>query len=202
VGLVVCVLGALIAIPVGVGVVVGFKSARDRDLAAKAAAAAGRTSDPGAAHLSQSYTTTNGLLTAHYPADFAAKKLDDSTLLVSRNLGGGLDEAVTLGAVDQPITNDVHEFARLLLGAVRKNVEAKGGTYTVGKERPAKCFRGHDGLEIESSFHLGLGGDYVAKTCFFYVGDRGFELRYDAPRSRPEEIPLLESVISATEVKP
>lgn len=180
-----------------VGAIVGFRRVMLADQAAKAAASAASREE-----LSETYATPNGLLRAHYPDDFAAKTLDDSTLLVSRNLGSGLDEAITLGAVKEPITNDVHEFARLLLGAVQKNVLAKGGVYTIGKDHPARCLGKHPGIEIETTFHIGLSGEYVSKTCFYLEGDRGYEFRYDAPRSRPGEVALLQSIIDATEVTP
>lgn len=197
VGIVVGVVGLLLAIPVGIGIVYGFRRAMEADQAARTAASAASREE-----LSETYATPNGLLRAHYPADFAAKTLDDSTLLVSRNLGSGLDEAITLGAVRDPITNDVHEFARLLLGAVQKNVLAKGGVYTIGKDRPARCLGKHPGIEIETSFHIGPSGEYGSKTCFFLEGNRGYEFRYDAPRSRPAEVVLLQSIIDATELSP
>jgi hypothetical protein len=161
------------------------------------------SADPGSVPLSQSYATPNGLLTAHYPADFAAKTLDHATLIVSRNFGGGEDEVVTLAAVKNPITNDVHEFARILDALVEKNVTSKGGTYSQTAHRAAKCLGTHAGVELEMTFKMPTVGPYVSKACFFLSADRGYEVRYDVPSSRSaHEVPLLERIIGATVLAP
>jgi hypothetical protein len=165
--------------------------------------ASGSTADPSGVRLSESYATPNGLLTAHYPADFAAKTLDHATLVLSRNFGGGEDEVVTLAAVKTPITNDVHEFARILDALVEKNVLAKGGTYEKTGHRPTTCLGNHPGFEIERSFKLPTVGPYVSKACFFLTAERGYEVRYDVPRSRSaHEVVLLERIIDATVLAP
>jgi hypothetical protein len=38
---------------------------------------------PETAELTESFSTSNNMLTAHYPADFAAKKIDDLTPVLS-----------------------------------------------------------------------------------------------------------------------
>jgi hypothetical protein len=161
------------------------------------------TVNPGAVPLSQSYATPNGLLTAHYPADFAAKTLDNATLVISRNFGGGEDEVVTLAAVKSPITNDVKEFARILDGLVEKNVIAKGGTYTQTSHHPAQCLGSHPGFELDTTFKLPTVGPYVSKACFFLTADKGYEARYDVPSSRSaHEVVLLDRIIAATVLAP
>ena len=188
------IFGVLIAVPLAIGVVVGFRRAM------KAGAAA---VDPASVALSQSYKTTNGLLTAHYPADFAAKSLDTATLMVSRNLGDGSDEVVTFGVVPDPITDDPHEFGRILLDSLSKNVTAKGGTTVKGAERAARCLGSYPGEEVEVTFTFSSGNPYDSKSCFFMIGKRGYELRYDVPRSRAaHDVPLLERIIDATELAP
>src|SRR5262249_49559301 len=148
--------------------------------------------NPHTVPLSESYSTPNHLLTAHYPADFAAKSLDDATLIVSRNFGGGEDEVVTLAAVRNPITNDPHEFARILLALVEKTVTAKGGTSTKPAERETLCLGRYRGVETEGTFSLPTSAPYESKACFFVRGDKGYEVRYDVPRSRAaDEAPLL-----------
>jgi hypothetical protein len=159
--------------------------------------------DPLAVPLTQTYATPNGLLKAHYPADFVAKTLDDATLVVSRNFGGGEDEVVTLAAVKDSITNDPRELARLLDGLVEKNVLGNGGTYGVTARRSAQCLGSHPGEELEMTFKLSAVGPYLSRGCFFLVGTRGYELRYDVPKSRAgTEVALLQRIIAATELTP
>jgi hypothetical protein len=193
------VFALLIGVPLVIGVVMGVRSALEK-------AADGGTSsnvDPNTVLLDQSYTTPNNLLTAHYPAHLAAKTLDDATLILSRNFGGGEDEVVTLAAVKSPITNDPKELARILLGLVDKNVAGKGGTSTQTSNRPAKCLGKYPGVEVEGTFTIPPTGAYVSKACFFIANDRGYELRYDVPRSRAAaEVPLLERIMAATELAP
>jgi hypothetical protein len=163
----------------------------------------GAPADPGGVALSQSYATPNGLLTAHYPADFAAKTLDHATLVVSRNFGGGEDEVVTLAAVKDPITNDPAELARILDGLVEKNVITKGGTYKQTSHRPAKCLGIHPGVELEMTFKLPTVQAYVSKACFFINASKGYEVRYDVPSSRAaNEVVLLQRIIGATVLTP
>jgi hypothetical protein len=184
-------LGALFMI----GVAVGFTREIARAGAAKA--------DPLTIAFSESYATTNGLLTAHYPSDFAAKKLDDSTLLVSRNLGGGVDEVLTLAAVTSPITDDPHEFARILWASHDKGVEDRGWTTTKTGDRAAMCLQKYAGVEVEGTFTAGSGNVYLSKGCFFIRDNRGYEVRYDVSRTQSaEEVPLLERMIDATEIAP
>jgi hypothetical protein len=189
-------LGALgLAALFAAGVAVGFQ----REIARSKAAKMDRLADALAEH----YTTTNGLLTAHYPSDFAAKNLDDSTLLVSRNLGGGDDEALTLAAVRKAITDDPHELARLLWASHEKRVTTKGGTSTRTGDRAAKCLGKYDGVEWEGTFTMPPGKTFLSKGCFFIHGEHGYELRYDVPSARSaEDAPLLARIVEATELAP
>ncbi len=177
------------------GIAIGYQREIARSKAAKV--------DPMTVSLSEQHATTNGLLSAHYPADFAAKSLDAATLLISRNLGGVADEGLTLAAVSNPITDDPHEFARILWAAHDKNVTAKGGTSTKTVDHPTKCLGKYDGVEWEGTFSLPLGEQYRSKGCFFIRGDRGYALRYDLPgTSYASDAPLLDRIIEATELAP
>jgi hypothetical protein len=193
------VAGSLLALGLGalfvVGAVMGFQHEMEKSRAVKA--------DTLAVPFSESYATTNGLLTARYPADFAAKKLDASTLLLSRNLGGGEDEALTLAALSDPITDDPHELARLLWDSHDKNVTSKQGTFTKTGNRDAKCAGKYPGVELEGTFTLPGRAAYTSKGCFWVHNNRAYELRYDVSSSRSaEEVPLLDRIINATELAP
>jgi hypothetical protein len=192
--IVMSIFGVLIVVPLSIGVVVGFRRAMKAGTATVA---------PASVALSESYKTTNGLLTAHYPADFAAKRLDDATVMISRNLGDGTDEVVTFGAVPDPISDDPHEFGRILIDSLSKNVVAKGGTAQKGAERPTTCLGTHAGVEVEITFTFDSGRPYDSKSCFFMMAKRGYELRYDVPRTRAaQDVPLLERIMDATELAP
>jgi hypothetical protein len=191
----VLVVMGLFLVPLGVGIYIGLQRGLEKG--------GTKTASLRTAPLSESFSTPNHLLTAHYPAEFAAKTLDEATLIVSRNFTGGEDEVVTLAAVKNPITNDAHELARILLALVDKNVAAKGGTSTKTGERQANCLGKYPGVETEGTFSLPTSAPYESKACFFLRGDRGYEVRYDVPRSRAaEEVPVLDRIIEATEIAP
>lgn len=192
---VMAMLGLFVGLPLAAGIYVGYKNAKTK--------AAAPPVNPLTVPLTESYGTPNHLLTGHYPADFAAKTLDDATLVLARNFPDGEDEVITLAAVKNPITNDPHEFARILLGLVDKNVAAKGGTSTKIADREAMCLGKYPGVETEGTFELPASGVYESKACFFVRGDRGYEVRYDVPRSRSaSEVPLLSRIIDATDLAP
>jgi hypothetical protein len=217
--IVLLVVGALVVVLIGIplvaGIIIGFTRASRAHATyspsyAPYAAYTSTAGTPGlttttraTATLSETSVTTNGLLKIHYPTDFAVKALDSSTLIVSRNFGGGEDEVVTFGAVDNPITDNVHEFGRILLAAIEKNVHAKGGTFSKGGDTPAMCLGKYAGVEVESTFTLPPVPVYTSKSCFFFRGTRGYEVRYDVPNYRSTvEVPLLVEIEEATELVP
>jgi hypothetical protein len=182
VGFVACVVAAA---------VFGFVRARER-----------AKEDPATVKLTETVSSSNGLVTAHYPADFGAKKVDFATVALSRKLTVG-DESITIGAlpIDKAATDDIEEFARIILMAVEKNVEAKGGTTTRGTKRAARCLGKYDGFEWQPTFSLPVGGDYVGKACFFELRNRFHVVRYDVAKSQAEaQAPVLTKIMEATEL--
>lgn len=190
--IVVCLVGAFFVVPFVVGAVLGFSKYRKK-AAAKDVPAANVA-------LTESYKSKNGLLIGHYPSDFGAKRVDHATILISRAVGGA-DEFVTLGAIalDTAVTDDIEEFARLMLVSVDKNVEAKGGTSAHGEKRAAKCVGKYKGVEFEPSFTLPSVGSYVGKACFFKLKERAYIVRYDVVKSHAADAELLTRIIDATE---
>jgi hypothetical protein len=189
------VVGALFVVPFVIGVVLGFSNARKRAEAKK---------HPEKVELSEHYATKNGFIVAHYPSDFAAKRLDDATVIISRRVGSTGDEFVTLGAipVDTSVTDDVDEFARLMLVSVEKNIEAKNGTFTRGKPHETKCLGKYEGVEFKPTFSLPGVGDYVGRACFFTHDERHYVVRYDVIKSHADDdTPLLQRIVEATEFK-
>jgi hypothetical protein len=178
-----------------IGAVMGYRDAAKRSAEAKV--------DPHTVALTERHATQNGLLTAHYPADFATKSLDDATLLVSRVFSSGEDEGLALAAVKNPITDDASEFARLLWTQAQKSITAKGGEATKSYERKATCLDKYPGVEVEWSFSLPQTRPYVSRGCFFIHDNRGYELRYFVPKARAtDDIPLLDRIIAASELAP
>lgn len=159
--------------------------------------------DPRTVPLTQTFTTPNGLLTAHYPADFAAKAIDTTTLMVSRNVSATENELVALAAVPRPITNDVQEIARLFEASTEKLVAGKGGTYTMVGQHASTCLGGRPGWQVESTYTLPLGGPYKSQACYFIDHGVGYEARYDVPSSlAARDGILLERILDATELQP
>jgi hypothetical protein len=189
------VCGLLLAVAAG-GVGVYFLAKRQLLLRA-------RRSDPNVP-LVQHYASANGLITAHYPSDFAAKKLEQGSVLVSRNLGLGDDEALVFTAIAEPITDDVRELARVLENAFEKGITGKGGTVSAGDPRPAKCETSqatYDGIETISMYSIPPGGTITVWSCVFVAGAHGYKLTYLVPRKRiTEEGPLLRRIIAAAEL--
>jgi hypothetical protein len=163
------------------------------------------TTSPYPTGFSETYSTENKLITIHYPPDFAAKSLDDSTVIISRNFLGSTpveDEVVTFGALDTPITNDPHELARVLIDDLTKHVRTKGGTYKKKSERRTTCLLKYPGVEVEATLTLPTLPPYTSKSCFFTKAGHGYEFRYDAPTWRlATEGPLLESIENSTDFR-
>jgi hypothetical protein len=199
VGIVVAVILVPIVVLFAVGFVQGFRNAAARSRVASAARATASTATP--ANLDRRYATKNGLLVAHYPSDFAAKNLDDATLVLGRNLGHGEDEAVLLAAVPDPISDDVNEFARVLIRAMTKKIEDSGDSFTETGRRTRACFRDYPGLEVEGFFDAQKKTTMKVKACFFMNGNRGYELKYIVPADQEtSDVPLLQNIMDATEL--
>ena len=178
--------------------VLGYMSARRSMTAARAASTA--TSVP--TTFTQTYSTSNGVVTAHYPSDWAAKSIDHATLAITRNLGDGTDELVYVAGVKNPISDDVNEFSRVLINAMVKNIEATGDTWTETSRHRDTCFRTFSGLAVEGTFTAkGITKENV-RMCFFMQTDRGYELKTMVPAiHESRDLPLLQSMIDATDVK-
>lgn len=178
------------------GAIYGF-----RNYIVRSHSAALRASTSAPARLSRSYKPRVGLIVAHYPSDFAAKNLDDDTLLLDRNVGFGQDEAVLLAAVDRPISDDVNEFARVLLLANQRHIVGTGGSYRELSRAPAACFRGMPGLEVSSQGTLKSGVVVKMWTCFFMHSGHGYEFKTISPSWRSaSDGPLLRRIVAATEL--
>jgi hypothetical protein len=163
------------------------------------------TADPRAVPLTEHYESANGLITAHYPADFAARRVAKGSITVSRNGLSG-DEAVGLTSIAKPIADDPAELSRVLEMEVQKSLAEKGGTYTFGDPEPARCVAGsasHPGVQRVRTYRTALGIEYSGMTCTFVAGGHGYQFNYLAPQARiTSERPLLKRIMDATELNP
>lgn len=178
-----------------VGAISGFK-----DYVARSRAAASASSKAPTASFSRSYSPRAGLLVAHYPPQFAAKNLDNDTILLDHNVGFGEDEAVVIAAVPDPISDDVNEFARVILLANQKHTTASGGVYREISRVHSACFRGIHGLEVRSQ--ATVSGTVVQMwSCFFMHKHHGYELETIVPDTYvSSDGPLLARIAAATQL--
>jgi len=152
--------------------------------------------DAGAVALSQSYPAPNNLLTARYPADFAAKISGKSAVVLARNLGGGEDEAITLVSVATPISNDANEYDRVVLLAEESKFEA----YAQTARRTTTCF-GSPCVETEGDWKTASGRPYRVQFRSFIHRGHGYTFTALAPiHLAGSEVPFLDRIMDATEL--
>lgn len=156
-----------------------------------------RTS-PSSVALTQSYSTENGLVTAHYPADFAAKKLSANSIILARNLQDGTDEAIAFTAVAKPISDDLNEYARVVL-----NAEVKGlKSYTETSKKQSTCGAGHPSIETVGRWGESPTLKYERHSCIFLANGHGYSIGFSAPeRHSAEEVPLLQRIRESVETR-
>jgi len=143
--------------------------------------------------LSESYTSKNGLVTAHYPASFAAKTVGKSVVMLARNLDGGLDEAITFVPIEKPISDELGEFARI----VAKAEEGALDGFTLTSSGPATC-NGQSGTQKTGTW--GSSATYIRRACYFLRNGHGYSVAYIVPQSRAaEETPVLVQIVEAME---
>jgi hypothetical protein len=160
------------------------------------------TTTTGSTALSERYPTSNGLIAAHYPADFAAKSLDHATIMLSKNNTDGTDEVVTVAGVENPISNDVNEFSRVLVVQMKTNIERYGDKWVETGRKKTVCFASYPGLEIEGTYVAsGITRENV-KICYFMRPNKGYEMKTIVPAiHESRDLPVLQSIVDATEIK-
>ncbi len=161
-------------------------------------ASGGATSEAAGAvpAMTESYPAKNGLVTVHYPAGFAAETVGTSSIVLARNLPGGLDEALTFIPIETPIARELHEFARLMDAD-----EVKGLTsYVETSSLPATC-AGKPGLETTGTWRATRSTlTYLRKACHFLHNGHGYSIAYSVPSTRAaEEEPTLRAIREATQ---
>ena len=146
--------------------------------------------------ISESYPSKNGLITAHYPADFAASTVGTSSIVLSRKLPGDLDEAVVLVPIEKPVSSDLREFARVVGAGAEKQFPG----YLESSSVPASC-AGKPGIETTGTWKSDPGTPmYLRKACYFMDSGHGYSITYLVPASRAaDEEPTLRAIREATQ---
>ncbi len=168
------VVGLSLLAALGFGFVRGFKRAAEKNRTANEA--------PGSRGLPQSFATKNKLVTAHYPSDFVATTIDEGTILVSRRTSDGPVEGIVIGGFARPISNEVDEFARLLLTQMDKKYKEEGGSsYVETGRHPAQCLGRYEGLQVDVTYKMASGPRYTQSSCVFLKGNAGYVARFYVP---------------------
>jgi hypothetical protein len=153
-------------------------------------------SDTGAdptAGLSESFHSPNGLITAHYPADFAAKITGKAAIIMSRNLDDDESELITLVSVMEPVSTNLTEYTRVVSIAEIKKLDG----YQEISKTSTKCL-GVDGVEIVSTWKPGTVV-YRRHWCGFLRNGHGYAFAYTLPAKTAEsDEPLLRAIVDAT----
>ena len=150
----------------------------------------------GSSEMTASFASKNGLITAHYPADFEASAVGTSSIVVTRNLPGGLDEAMVLVPIENPISSDLKEFARVIGAAEVKDLRS----YVETSALPASC-AGKPGIETTGTWRSEKGTlTYLRKACHFLDHGHGYSIAYSVPSTlAAEEEPTLRAIRDATQ---
>ena len=146
--------------------------------------------------MTESFASKNGLITAHYPAEFAASVAGTSSIVVTRNLPGGLDEALAFVPIETPISNDLKEFARVIGAAEVKELHG----YVESSALPASC-AGKPGIETTGTWKSERGTlTYLRKACHFLHNGHGYSIAYSVPSTHAAaEEPTLRAIREATQ---
>lgn len=144
--------------------------------------------------LTQSYAAPNGLITAHYPADFAAKVVGKSSLMLTRIEPDGQPELITLMSTDNPISNDTREFARVLNESEKSELTG----YREASNAPKVC-NGQAAVEITASWKPDEPLRNFRRSCTFIRNGRGYSFAYTLPEElgAPHRA-LLETIVEGT----
>lgn len=148
------------------------------------------------AGMTESFASKNGLITAHYPADFAASTVGTSSIVLSRNLPGGQDEAMAFLPIEKPISSDLKEFARVIDAAEVKDLHG----YVESSSLPATC-AGKPGIETTGTGRSEKGtSTYLRKACHFLANGHGYSITYSVPSTlAADEEPTLRAIREATQ---
>jgi hypothetical protein len=148
----------------------------------------------GDAALTSSFPSPNGLLTAHYPADFSAHAVGKNGVVVQRLLDRELVTLVPVAGVTAGAAADV----------TAKVLAAEAGSLRHFREtsrRTGTCFGDVSGTEREGSWDPLVGSTVHRWECAFGKGGNFYVLSYDVPEDQRGDEPLLRRILAATELR-
>ncbi len=145
--------------------------------------------------LSQKYEGPNGLLVAHYPADFAAQARGEDALQVSR--AGLRDDSILLIAIKRPISNDPAELSRVVLKPILDAFAAKGSV-TTKSEGAGQCLD-RMGYKTEGVATVGVE-DVITWSCTFMEGGHAYVFFVSVNSLFEGDMPLAQRIVDATDI--
>lgn len=148
--------------------------------------------------LAETHDSANGLITIHYPASFAAEKVGHGSLVLSRNLADGHSETLSFVTVEEPISHELAEFARVVEAAQIKKLDG----YAQSSERATTC-NAVPCIETIGTWHAGLGAVTFLRHAFAFIKDgHGYAFAYSLPQTAvTEDEPLLVRIVQSTDFK-
>ena len=167
----------------------GVKKYRENAVAAAASSNANAT-------LSESYDSTNSLLVAHYPSDFAATVRGANALQLMR--GGLRDDSILLMSIPDPVSDDPIELGRVVVKPIVDVFPKKGGSYNELTRGPTTCL-GHAGYGTTGTATIALE---TVKTwsCTFVLNGHGYIIFASVNADYAADEPLMRTIIDATEI--
>jgi hypothetical protein len=177
-------------------VIVAFASMLVQALSKKWAERKGQTPTADGT-LSESFAAPDQSMVIHYPADFAAQSVDESTLVLSRNFADGSSEVLHFASISNPISKEAGEFTRI--AALAEGRKPLDWEYQEISRAKTKC-NGMPGLEILSSWKPPGNRTRSRRWwCAFVRGGRGYFFSYNTPETvAAQHEPLLRSILDAT----
>jgi hypothetical protein len=138
-----------------------------------------RTDEP----MTSSIKTGNGLLSISFPPSFTSKADGATTVMLSRHLDDGGEEAVAFDAYATPISTDLKEFARAVETAVRARLPG----YEVRKTQDGKCFNA-PGIITTATYRPQNGPtEYWSYACDAIAGGVGARAAFVVPATHASD---------------
>lgn len=150
--------------------------------------------------LKAKYDSPNGMISVHYPEDFAAKTVGTSVVQLVRNVPPYDAEVLTFLSVEQPISNDVGELERVIAKA-EESVRAKNDTtYVERSHEKSSCF-GVDCVVAKGTW-TNSGNRFERTSSTFLRNGHGYSFTTIVPESlEGEDAAVIRAITEATEFR-
>jgi len=148
-----------------------------------------------ASRFTQSYASNNSLITVKYPSDWKAETIGQSVVQLSRSLLGTEDEDLTFISIPTPVSDELQEFTKVLVGAEIPKLNE----YKEISRKTTKCGGAVQGVEIEATWVPPNFITYKRWTCTFLKDGHGYSFAYDLPKSKvSRDDALLRAIVDST----